>query len=86
MLGLLSELNQAIAGHDPASLQVVIAPSDDELEPQLQIQLSAGASVLASAALPLDPAADLAVALDDLGDALSSLGLTDLSVSEDPLS
>ncbi|MRW92573.1 hypothetical protein GJ699_21470 [Duganella sp. FT80W] len=86
MLGLLSELNQAIDGHDPASLQVLIAPSDDELEPQLHIQLSAGASVLASAALPLDPAADLAVALDDLADALSSIGLSDISVSEDPLS
>ncbi|MRW87324.1 hypothetical protein GJ698_24950 [Pseudoduganella sp. FT26W] len=86
MLGLLSTLNQALAGHDPAQAQAVIAPTDDDDEPALRVQLSLGAAVLATADKPLDPAAELELALDDLADALSSLGLTDISVSQDPLS
>lgn len=86
MLGLLSELNHAGAGHDPATLQALIAPSDDDFEPELQVQLSQGGNVLAIAGLALDPATELAVALDDLADALNSIGITDISVSEDPLS
>ncbi len=85
MLQLLSALNQALAGHDPAQVQAVIAPSEDEDEPLLQVRLSQGGAALASAAKPHDPAADLGLALDDLADALSSLGLNDISVSEDPL-
>lgn len=85
MLHLLSELNQALAGHDPAQVQAVIAPSEDDDQPLLLVELSQGGAVLASAAKPHDPAADLALALDDLADALASLGLTDISVSEDPL-
>jgi len=85
MLHLLSELNQALAGHDPAQLQAVIAPSEDDDQPLLLVELSQGGAVLAAAAKPHDPAADLALALEDLADALASLGLTDISVSEDPL-
>ncbi len=85
MLGLLSTLNQALDDHDPAALQAVIAPTDDDDEPALRVQLSHGATVLATADKPLDPAADLALALDDLADALSSLGITDIAVSQDPL-
>jgi hypothetical protein len=86
MLGLLSELNQALAGHDPAQVQALIAPTDDDDEPALRVQLAFGETVLATVDKPLDPAADLALALDDLGDALNSLGLTDISVSQEPLS
>ena len=85
MLGLLSELNQAAEGHDPAALQALIAPTDDDDEPALRVQLSHGDTVLASIDKPLDPAAELALALEDLADALASLGITDISVSEDPL-
>jgi hypothetical protein len=85
MLHLLSELNQALAGHDPAQLQAVIAPSEDDDQPLLLVELSQGGEVLAAAGKPHDPAADLALALEDLADALASLGLTDISVSEDPL-
>lgn len=86
MLHLLSTLNQALAGHDPAQLQAVIAPSDDDDEPLLLVQLSLGDTPLAAAGKPLDPAADLALVLEDLADALASLGITDISVSEEPLS
>jgi hypothetical protein len=85
MLGLLSELNQALAGHDPAQVQAVIAPSEDDDQPLLLVELSQGGAVLATAGKPHDPAADLGLALEDLADALASLGLTDISVSEDPL-
>jgi hypothetical protein len=85
MLALLSTLNQALDGRDPAALQAVIAPTDDHDEPALQVQLSQGDTVLATADKALDPAAELAVALEDLADALASLGITDISVSEDPL-
>ncbi|MYM33882.1 hypothetical protein GTP38_05950 [Duganella sp. FT94W] len=86
MLHLLSTLNQALAGHDPAQVQAVIAPSEDEDDPLLLVQLSQGGTPLAAAGKPLDPAADLALALEDLADALNSLGITDISVSADPLS
>ncbi|MTV37683.1 hypothetical protein [Duganella radicis] len=85
MLRLLSELNQALAGHDPARVQAVIAPSDEDDEPQLQVQLSQGGAVLASASKRHDPATGLDDALADLGDALASLGLSDIAVSADPL-
>ncbi|MYM70019.1 DUF2863 family protein [Pseudoduganella sp. FT55W] len=85
MLHLLSKLNQALEGHDPAQLQAVIAPSEDDDEPVLLVELSHGGAVIASAAKPHDPAADLELALEDLADALASLGVTDISVSEDPL-
>lgn len=85
MLGLLSELNQALAGHDAAQVQATIAPSDDELEPLLDVQLATGGAVLASASLALDPAADLALVLDDLGDALSRLGIAEIRVADAPL-
>jgi hypothetical protein len=86
MLALLSTLNQALAGHDPAQVQAVIAPSDDGDEAALQVQLSLGGTLLISTGKPLDPAAELALALEDLADALASLGISDISVSEDPLS
>jgi hypothetical protein len=85
MLGLLSTLNQALEGHDPAALQAIIAPTDEDDEPALRVQLSHSDTVLATADKPLDPAAELALALEDLADALSSLGITDISVSQDPL-
>ena len=86
MLHLLSTLNQALAGHDPAQVQAIIAPAEDDDEPLLLVQLSLGDTVLATAGKPLDPAAELQLALEDLADALASLGITDISVSEDPLS
>jgi hypothetical protein len=86
MLHLLSALNQALQGHDPAQVQAVIAPSEDEDEPLLLVQLSLGEAPLGAAGKPLDPAADLELALEDLADALASLGITDISVSEQPLS
>jgi hypothetical protein len=85
MLHLLSTLSQALAGHDPAQAQALIAPSEDEDEALLLVQLSLGGAPLAAVGKPLDPAADLGLALEDLADALASLGVTDISVSEDPL-
>jgi len=86
MLHLLSTLNQALQGHDPAQVQAIIAPAEDEDDPLLLVQLSLGGSQLAAAGKPLDPAAELELALEDLADALASLGITDISVSADPLS
>jgi len=86
MLHLLATLNQALSGHDPAQVQAVIAPAEDDDEALLLVQLSLDGLPLASAGKPLDPAADLGGALEDLADALSSLGITDISVSEDPVS
>lgn len=85
MLQLLSELNQALDGHDPAQVQALIGPADEDDEALLRVRLRLGDTVLASADKPHDDAADLALALDDLADALSTLGLTDIAVSEDPL-
>jgi hypothetical protein len=85
MLHLLSTLGQALAGHDPAQVRAVIAPSADEDE-LLLVQLAQGDTPLAAAGKPLDPGADLDAALADLADALASLGISDIAVSEHPLS
>jgi hypothetical protein len=55
MLHLLSELNQALAGHDPAQVQAVIAPSDDDDQPLLLVELSQGGAVLATASRTTRP-------------------------------
>jgi hypothetical protein len=86
MLHLLSALGQALQGHDPAQVRAVIAPSEDEDEPLLLVRLLLGETELAAAGKPLDPAAELEMALEDLADALASIGVTDISVSMEPLS
>ncbi|MBV6325183.1 DUF2863 family protein [Duganella violaceipulchra] len=81
MLQLLSALNQAIGGRVPAELNAVIAPSDVDDEMVLRVQLRDGEAVLASGDKPLDLGADLELEVDDLRDALASIGVSALQVA-----
>jgi len=88
MLGLLSELNAVLAQHAPEQIAAVISPADEDDDLALRVQLHAGSAdgpLLATAHKPLDAAADVALAIDDLRDALASLGITDLSLADGPL-
>lgn len=80
-LQILATMNGAMAGHAPEQLSAIIAPTDIDDEMLLRVQLAAGATVLATADKPLDLTADLEVEVDDLRDALASIGLADISVA-----
>ncbi|ELX10903.1 hypothetical protein Jab_2c30040 [Janthinobacterium sp. HH01] len=81
MLQLLSTLNQALDGHAPDEAEAVIAPADLDDDMLLRVQLRAGGAVLAEADKPLDPCADLEEEVDDLRDALASIGIVRLTVA-----
>lgn len=81
MLQMLATFNQAMQGHDGAQLQAIIAPTEIDDEMVLRVQLRAGDAVLAESDQPLDLTADLEIAVDDVRDALASLGLGQLSVA-----
>ena len=81
MLQMLSEMNQALAGHAPEQAEAVIAPADVDDDMVLRVQLSLGGAVLASCDKPLDLGADLELEVDDLRDALASIGVTRAAVA-----
>jgi len=83
MLQMLATLNQAIEGqgHAAQQLQAIIGPADIDDDMYLRVQLRAGDSVLAECDKPLDLTADLETEVDDVSDALASLGLSQLSVA-----
>lgn len=81
MLQILSELNQALASHAPDQVAAIIAPTDVDDEMVLRVQLSAGDEILATCEKPLDVTADLEIEVDDLRDALSSIGIEAVSVA-----
>ncbi|AVR95161.1 DUF2863 family protein [Pseudoduganella armeniaca] len=81
MLALMATLGQALAAHGgPAA--AVIAPADVDGEMVLRVQLQAGERVLASGDRPFDLGSDLQVEVDDVRDALATLGITDVTVAE----
>ncbi|WP_348696255.1 DUF2863 family protein [Duganella fentianensis] len=81
MLQMLATLNQAMDGHAAEQLHAIIAPTDIDDDMVLRVQLRAGDSVLAECDRPLDLTADLEIEVDDVRDALASLGLNQLSVA-----
>ena len=81
MLQLLSTLNQALDGQSPDQVEAVIAPADLDDDMLLRVQLRADGAVLAEADKPLDPCADLEEEVDDLRDALASIGIARLTVA-----
>lgn len=84
-LQMLAELNQALQTHGlaPQQAAVIVAPADVDGQMVLRVQLSAaaGGAALASCDRPLDLAADLALEVDDVRDALDSIGLRQVSVA-----
>jgi len=80
-LQLLSALNQAIGARAPDRLSAVIASFDVDDEMVLRVQLSDGGTVLAHGDKPLDLGADLELEVDDLRDALASIGIAEVLVA-----
>ncbi|WUR13942.1 DUF2863 family protein [[Empedobacter] haloabium] len=81
MLALMATLGQALAAHGgPAT--AAIAPADVDGEMMLRVQLKVGERVLASGDRPFDLGSDLQVEVDDVRDALATLGITDVTVLE----
>lgn len=84
MLQMISDVNAALqeSGIAPAEVSAVLGPAAVEDEMVMRVNLSDPAGVLlASLEKPLDVAADLRGELDDVCDALASLGIVSLSVA-----
>ena len=84
MLQMMSEINQALAQHglDGATVHAIAGPADTDGQMTLRVNLyNAEKTLLVSAEKPLDLAADLGVEVDDIHDALGTLGIQALSVA-----
>ena len=84
MLQMMSGINHALAENDvdAAEVSVVVGPADEHGEMLLRVNVStAGGELLHSADKPLDLAADLQDEVDDICDALATIGVTQLSVA-----
>jgi hypothetical protein len=84
MLALLAEVNGALAGHQPGAVRAAVAPIDGGDQIVLRVNLYAGdaATPFAGADKQVDLSADLTAEVDDLCDALDSLGLAAVEVAE----
>lgn len=84
MLQMMAEINQALASSGQAASDVaaIVGPIDSNGDMLLRVKLyAADGAELASSDKPLDLAADLQVEVDDICDALATLGVTRLSVA-----
>lgn len=85
MLGMMATLGQALQAHGAAAdaASAVVAPSDVDGEMVLRVQLyAAGGALLARSDKPLDLGADLEIEVDDVADALATIGVTAVSVAQ----
>jgi hypothetical protein len=82
-LQMLAELNQALqaGGVAPEQAAAIVAPADVDGQMVLRVQLSANGAALAAHDRPLDLAADLELEVDDVRDALESIGVTQVAVA-----
>jgi hypothetical protein len=80
-LQMLAAMNQALEGRAPEQAEAVIAPADVDDDMVLRVRLSLGGAVLAVSDKPLDLGADLELEVDDLRDALASIGVTRVGVA-----
>ena len=84
MLQMMSGINHALAENqvNAGDVAVVVGPADEHGEMLLRVNVhAAGGALLHSADKPLDLAADLQDEVDDICDALATIGVTQLSVA-----
>lgn len=85
MLRMMSEINQAMEEHrvEPGRVKAIVAPADvnDQMVLRVKLYAAQGGALLGSSEKPLDLAADLQAEVDDICDALGTLGVHDLSVA-----
>lgn len=81
MLRMMADLGAALQEHGAAA-EAVVGPTDVDDMMVLRVNLlGAGGAVLASSDKPLDLAADLQAEVDDICDALATLGVQTVSVA-----
>jgi hypothetical protein len=85
MLGMMADINQALAQHalEPSQVRTIVAPVDLRGQMLLRVNLyrQGDDAVLVASDKPLDLAADLRTEVDDICDALGTLGIVDVSVA-----
>lgn len=85
MLAMMSNINQALgdAQLDPAQVSAIVAPADvdDEMVLRVNLYRDGVAEPLASPEKPFDLAADLQTEVDDICDALGTIGIHAVSVA-----
>ena len=83
MLGMMSAINGALEEHAIGAGQVraVVAPADVADQMVLRVNLYAAQGLLASSEKPLDLAADLQTEVDDICDALATIGIGEVAVA-----
>ena len=84
MLALMATLGAALADVDSRSgaASAIVAPADVDGEMVLRVQLMDGDKVLAKGDRPFELGSDLEIEVDDVRDALATLGITDVAVAE----
>jgi len=84
MLQMMSGINHALAENkvEAGDVSVIVGPADEHGEMLLRVNVhAAGGELLHSADKPLDLAADLQDEVDDICDALATIGVSQLSVA-----
>ena len=80
MLQMMAQLGAVLDQHASAA-EAVVGPADVDDMMVLRVNLTAGGVVIATSDKPLDLAADLQVEVDDICDALATLGVEAVSVA-----
>ncbi|GGX76605.1 hypothetical protein GJV26_17210 [Massilia dura] len=80
MLALMATLGAALAEHDGPA-RAVIGPADVKGDMVLRVQVYGNGNLLATGERPLELGSDLAVEVDDVRDALATLGIDDVAVA-----
>ena len=75
---MMAEFGAALEGQDPARAVITLVETDDDAA--LGVQLFGAAGELAHADRRLDVGDDVEAEIDDLRDALATLGIGDISV------
>ena len=80
MLALMATLGAALDGHE-GPVRAIVGPADVQGDMVLRVQLLAGDTLLETGERPLELGSDLAVEVDDVRDALATLGVDDVAVA-----
>ena len=80
MLQMMAQLGAVLEQH-PGAAQAVVGPADVDDMMVLRVSLTVGGVVIATSDKPLDLAANLQVEVDDICDALATLGVEAVSVA-----
>ncbi len=85
MLQMMSDINHALREHKTGADQVraIVGPTDvrDTMVLRVNLYAADGTALLATSDKPLDLAADMQVEVDDICDALATIGITTVAVA-----